>query len=396
MSRLRLVLHVARWEFLRFFKVKEQLLTLVIIVAGGFLFWGFRAAWEQGKAKPVTVAVVQIGAPELHLVDRGPIRVVARRAEDRGLLRDAVGRGELDALLVIRHADLEALLNEARKEERLQALGVDPPRLADALAPLPVEVRFHEATGAGANQGARIWAVLFVVAVLLGLVIGNSLLFVGITGEKQARVTEQVVAAVSPQTWIDGKILGLSAMALVSIVNLGVGLALFSLVPVLLGAIAPGLAPPAPPPGAYPEPGSFQVTLPYLGLLCLFAAMGFFFWFTLFAAIAATINNPHTSSRSSFLFFPVLPTITTFLGVKDPDGILMRVLSLLPCTANAALPVRLTITDVAWWEVPAALLGLVVSITVLRRAAGKIFAAGMLLYGKEPGLREMWRWVREA
>jgi ABC-2 type transport system permease protein len=408
----RLVLEVARWEFRRFFKVKEQLLTLAIIVAGGVLFWGFHAIWERGKEKPVRVAVVQVGAPELRLVDRGRVRLVRSPASAADSLADAVGRGRLDGLLFVRAAahaellvtrppiwrdDLEAVLNEARREERFRSLGVDSSRLADALAPLPVEVRYHEATGAGANRGARIWAVLFVVATLIGLYLGNAYLFIGITGEKQARVTEQVVAAVSPQTWIDGKILGLSGMALVSILNLGLGLVLFSLIPVLTGWTTPETASFAAAGAvAPPEPVAFQVTLPYLALLCLFALMGFFFWFTLFAAVAATINNPHTSNRSAFLFLPALPTVITFLGVKEPDGILMRVLSLLPITANAALPVRLTVTNVAWWEVPAALLILLISIGLLRRMAGKIFAAGMLLYGKEPSLREMWRWVREA
>jgi hypothetical protein len=39
---------------------------------------------------------------------------------------------------------------------------------------------------------------------------------------------------------------------------------------------------------------------------------------------------------------------------------------------------------------------LVASTLLARRAAGKIFAVAMLLYGKEPTWREMRRWVRET
>jgi ABC-2 type transport system permease protein len=51
---------------------------------------------------------------------------------------------------------------------------------------------------------------------------------------------------------------------------------------------------------------------------------------------------------------------------------------------------------VAWWEVPLALVLLVAAIWIFRRAAGKIFAVGMLMYGKEPSVREIWRWAREG
>jgi ABC-2 type transport system permease protein len=36
------------------------------------------------------------------------------------------------------------------------------------------------------------------------------------------------------------------------------------------------------------------------------------------------------------------------------------------------------------------------AIRLLRHAAGKIFGPGVLMYGKEPSWREMWRWAREA
>ena len=37
-------------------------------------------------------------------------------------------------------------------------------------------------------------------------------------------------------------------------------------------------------------------------MLVLFAMLGFGFWFTLFALVAATINDPNSSSRSSLMF----------------------------------------------------------------------------------------------
>jgi ABC-2 type transport system permease protein len=60
------------------------------------------------------------------------------------------------------------------------------------------------------------------------------------------------------------------------------------------------------------------------------------------------------------------------------------------------MPVRLLLTEVAAWEVLLAVALLVSSTALLRRAAGKVFHLGMLMYGKEPTWREIWRWVCEA
>jgi ABC-2 type transport system permease protein len=54
------------------------------------------------------------------------------------------------------------------------------------------------------------------------------------------------------------------------------------------------------------------------------------------------------------------------------------------------------LTEVAWWEVAIALLLLALSTWFFRSASGKIFRLGMLMHGKEPSFKEIWRWAREA
>ncbi len=130
--------------------------------------------------------------------------------------------------------------------------------------------------------------------------------------------------------------------------------------------------------------------------LVLFAMLGFGFWFTLFALIAATITDPNSSSRSSLLLLPFLPLGLTLTGMDQPDAVWMRVLALIPGLSPAAMPVRLLRGDPWAAEIVLSLALLVVMVWVFRRAAGRVFGVSMLMTGKEPSWAEVWRWLREA
>lgn len=394
--RWPLALEVARWEFLRFFKLKDQLLALATLLAVGLGAYGVSAVVKRSGAKPLRVALVGPGAAEL--AARGGPRFdwrldPGRSVEER---RVELARGALDAVLVVEgegatlhvkrspawRGELQVLLDERRQRRRLAEAGIEYATLEAVLSPAPLEVVAF-APEAAARRGGTLAAIVAIGMMLLGVFIGSAYLLVGITGEKQLRITEQVVAAIRPQTWVDGKILGLSALTLVLLfLYVGPPTLAFGLLR-LLGADLPAL------PAAAADPG-------FLAALVVFAVLGFLLWFTFFAAIAATVDDPNNSSRGGWLMFPLLPLGLAFAVVRDPDTILARVLGLLPPSAPAVMPVRLLLTDVAAWEVLLAAALLVSSIALLRRAAGKVFHLGMLMYGKEPTWREIWRWVREA
>ncbi len=117
-----------------------------------------------------------------------------------------------------------------------------------------------------------------------------------------------------------------------------------------------------------------------------------------FGMVAATISDPSNSSRNALLFLPFLPFLplgVAFAGLGNPDALSMKALSLIPFPSPAVMPVRLVLGEVAWWEFALSVVLLVAGIGILRRAAGIIFGLGMLMYGKEPSLGEMWRWLRE-
>jgi ABC-2 type transport system permease protein len=394
----RLVIEIARWEFVRFFRVKDQVMSLLLGLVIGLGFWGVRHWSENRSLQPVRIAVL---APPSLVPAKSPpgsyLQFVLPNGRTETMLRAAVGKQELEGLLIRHSADraelvvfreppwldqLTGLLAVERRQSRLAERGLTPRQIAELLAPPVVTVRYHPAGRRPSRVDSRIAAGILLGLMLMGIVFGSNSLFHGITGEKQLRVTEQVVAAVTPQTWIDGKLLGLCGVSLASLlVNLIASAAAF-LLPRLLGN------------GLEFPPSLVQPRL--LLLLMGLALAGFLFWFSFFATVAAVTDDPNHSSRPLLLFLPFLPAGLLPVALQHPDAPLLRLLSVLPISSPVVMPVRLVLEGAAGGEVALAMGLLVAASALLRRAAGIIFQVGMLIYGKEPRFGEVIHWLRRV
>ncbi len=396
---------IATWEFLRFFKWKELLVTIGIVIAISVLANPVISLLAGSGGGTIDLRVDLREAPPgadvtraLSMIVQTPEPVHPRFTFTDLQAPDAEARvraGELDGVLRVGadgglrivaqddpgwRADLSELLTSVVVPLRLQAEGLAPEAAQGALAPPEVAV---VAVGQDAYRGSGLIAIM--TGILVGSVFtGAGVLFTAITGEKSQRVTEAIVSAVSPQAWIDGKILGTSLFVLAYLITYAVGFAGAFLI---YGAMD-GRMPPLP----------SLVTEPWLALLTIvFAALGFGLWFTVFAAIAATVNDPTTSSRGGFIMVPGLALASGFLvSPGTADALLFRILSWLPFTSPTVLPVRAMLGSAAAWEIALSLGLLVGTLLAARRAAGAVFALGIHMTGKEPSLREMARWVRRG
>lgn len=398
MKKLRLVFEVARWEFGRFFKIKDVIVTLLILVfIGAVLYAGVWLALRDTRDKP-KIAVIHAEVLRLESVRNPDFDLRFAQPQEETRLRESVGRQELDALLIIKSIDsaelvtyqdqlwtkqLESFLTNARLQARLADLSPGSKEVTREKAPFELAPSYHDSKVRALGRIEIAYAAAVMVLMILAVFACYQYQFTSITSEKHLRVTEQIISAISPQVWMDGKILGISAVGLALVV-------LYGSVSLLMSGIVFRLA----------SFNPFQlfafVNVPLTLLQLLLALLGILFWNCFFAALAATIDDPNTSSRSVIMFLPFLPVMITIAGVRTPDSTLMKTLSLFPVTSPTALSARLVLTDVAAWEVLVAIALLVATIWLLRKAAAKIFRLAMLMYGKEPSLREMARWLHES
>lgn len=217
---------------------------------------------------------------------------------------------------------------------------------------------------------------------LFGVFISLAYQLAAITGEKQLRITELVVSAISPQTWIDGKILGISLLSLVTMVFYSFGSIFFVMISAAFGS---GWSIPV------------LINNPALVLLLLIISIiGFFFWNIFFTAIAATINDPNTSARGSIMFIPIIPVSLAYFAIANPNSGFIKFLSVFPVTSPTILSARLVLTEVPALEIIFSIILLFISMWYMRKLAAKIFATSILLSGKEPEWKEIMKWLRQS
>jgi ABC-2 type transport system permease protein len=398
MTRWQQTVEVARWEFARFVKWRQQFIGLAVMLVIGFGAGLVGRAVGKSESKPVLVAAIGAELLGYPLPASPPVVWDTARNWSAAEARDAVADETLGGLLIVSSPTsvelvlrkragwtdpLERSLNSARQQATMARLVATPEDLAAISTPLQFVTSIVQSGVAPVARSTKILTVAILGFGLTILLSGFGTLFVGITGEKTHRVTEQMMAMIRPQTWMDGKIIGLSGAAISGTLILFAGFALIGrAVPAALGRPAFVLPPIASDYGT-------------LALIALVTLLGTAMWFSFMAALAATIDDPNSSTRSLLLFVPMLPMGLAFALVNKADSTAAVVLSIVPFTSMAVLPLRLVLTSVAWWEVVLSVLTLLSAAFLFRSAAGKVFATAMLMHGKEPSFREMWRWARQ-
>jgi ABC-2 type transport system permease protein len=70
------------------------------------------------------------------------------------------------------------------------------------------------------------------------------------------------------------------------------------------------------------------------------------------------------------------------------------VVTLVPFTSPILMPVRMSLTNVPWFEVFGSIAIMVVTCLGAIWLAARIYRVGVLMYGKKPSLAELGRWIR--
>jgi ABC-2 type transport system permease protein len=331
------------------------------------------------------LVLVRPGAPE-ESFDAALSRV--RDGEVEALLEvsaDTVS-GEGGVRLARRGAqlDLSRQLNRMAQEAivRVRFEQESPPLDRDYVLGLERLARFElvdVATGAaGGDEAARaLTPFIFVFVLYMGMMGISYGLLTSVIEEKNSRIVEVLLSAVSPLQLMAGKIIG---MVLVG----GTMLAVWVVV---------GYG------GAQMRGMTYLIEARTLFLAVLYFIPGFLLMSSLLAGVGAACNTlKEAQSMSSPLsLINIVPIMLSFQISQYPNSALSVALSYIPPITPFVMILRICGDQrLPLWELLLTQLLLWASVLAAMWGASKVFRIGILMYGKPPSLVELARWVRST
>jgi ABC-2 type transport system permease protein len=294
---------------------------------------------------------------------------------------------------------LEGAVRGALMGLRLETAGVNA-SAADSLTRLRVRVATERITDSGKSGSGVAGAIFgFVIAFMLymAIILYGQAIMRGVLEEKTTRVAEVILASVKPDVLLAGKVIGVGAVGLTQFaVWIASGIFFWGERTRLIGAIAgPAAATASAAPGSFAFPTIEPFTIV---ALLLFFLLGYTFYASLFAAVGAMVSTQEEANQAvqPVMMMLVFSIIFVQPVMTNPTGRLAEVMSVIPFSAPIIMPMRMTATPVPALTVMASLAGVALAALAAIWLSARIYRVGLLMYGKRPTVRELWRWVRQS
>lgn len=245
--------------------------------------------------------------------------------------------------------------------------------------------------------------------IMMFIIIYGNMVMRSVIEEKTNRIIEIIISSVKPFQLMIGKIVGTSLAGILqfmiwAIIGLGLMFAASAFLGVNIGPttrISPELIQSA----QNEFSGSAQMyiaelwNLPIATILFGFIVYfigGYFLYSSFYAAIGAAVDNQTDSQQ--FLLPILMPLILSvyigfFTVVNNPHGTVAVVFSMIPLTSPIVMLMRIPF-GVPLWQIVISVSLLFASFFLVVWFAAKIYRVGILMYGKKPSWKELYRWLK--
>jgi ABC-2 type transport system permease protein len=130
--------------------------------------------------------------------------------------------------------------------------------------------------------------------------------------------------------------------------------------------------------------------------MLIFYLLGYLIYATIFAAVGSLVSRAEEVQQAitPAMLFIVAAFLLAMFGIGSPNAAWVTVLSYVPFFSPFLMFLRIGVSNPAWWEIALSLGILIVSIFILVWMAAKIYRVGVLMYGKKPSMREVYRAIQ--
>ncbi len=413
------------------FIVMTFLSPLLFVAVAGFV--GYLASI---KADQKTIAIhdqSQVFAKEFK--SNSEFKYIDLSSVDMKILNDSVVKETYDGLLFIPNsknfktvqtktqyisndspslsqiANLQEIIQDKITKSNFETAKLDTIAIQKAQSKVEISLIKSDgkATLKGLNEIKVVLGGAFGYLIMMFIIIYGNMVMRSVIEEKTNRIIEIIVSSVKPFQLMMGKIIGTSLAgilqffiwAILGLVLMFVASAFFGINATPTNNIPPELLQSAQ--SELASSATMYLTeiwsLPIATILISFVIYfvgGYFLYSSFYAAIGAAVDSETDSQQ--FLLPIIIPLVLgVYIGfftvIHDPHGTIATVFSFIPLTSPIVMMMRIPF-GVPWWQILISIIILFATFFCVVWFAAKIYRVGILMYGKKPTWRELYKWLQ--
>lgn len=309
---------------------------------------------------------------------------------------------------------LESKLESKIRDLKIEQLQVDIEKIK--AAETKVSINTENFSG---EMSSKIGSVLkmftgggFGYLIFMFIIIYGTSVMRSVIEEKTSRIIEVIISSVKPFQLMLGKIIGNAMAGILQFIiwMISAGFLLF-IITYIFGPDAAKM----PETGVQLTPEMMQQVqdstnnnlqvalaeiknLPILTMFFSFIVYflgGYLIYSSIYAAIGAAVDSE--TDTQQFMMPVLLPLIIAiyvgFSVIENPHGPIALGFSLFPLTSPIVMLMRIPF-GVPWWQITTSMFLLIITFIGMVWIAAKIYRVGILMYGKKPSYKELYKWLK--
>ncbi|WP_405248325.1 ABC transporter permease [Cellulophaga sp. Asnod2-G02] len=315
---------------------------------------------------------------------------------------------------------IEGIIKTRLQQNRLQELGVSKQDFleVDKNYDINLSTFSGDINIKGFNEIRAFIGGGFGYLIMMFIIIYGGFVMRSVIEEKTSRIIEVIISSVKPFQLMMGKIIGTSLAGITQFAIWIFSASLLMLVVIFIFDIDPATFS-----GTNPSMGAMSAVpdvsmmnekvlalgveifkIPWVMLISFFLVyflLGYLIYSSIYAAIGAAVDNETDTQQF------ILPVITPlmlaiyvgfFSVFNNPHGPIAVAFSLFPLTSPIVMLMRLSSGlgegGVPIWQVVVSILLLIITFMGIVWFAAKIYRIGILMYGKKPSYKELYKWLK--
>ena len=308
---------------------------------------------------------------------------------------------------------LENKIEERLRQVKMAQLGIDIEKLNDSKINADIKLLDFEGEKSSklVNTLKSVLGMAGGYMIMMFIIIYGAMVMRSVIEEKTSRIVEVIISSVKPFQLMMGKIIGTALAGLLQFTIWGVLLLIVMVVASSVFGVdtlnVQGVSVPTEEAEVmksiaksdaqlvFEELKNLPIATMFFSFIIYFIG-GYLLYSSIYAAIGAAVDNE--TDTQQFMLPVIIPLMLgVYIGfasvISDPHGPVATIFSMIPFTSPIVMLMRIPF-GVAWWEIVISLLLLIGTFLLIVWFAAKIYRVGILMYGKKPSYKELYKWLK--